>query len=501
MYLLGIDFGSTMVKTSLVKIEEGQEVESSYAPAKGMQIESPLPGWAEQNPETWWKNITKSVRDVIDFSGISPNQIKAIGIAYQMHGLVMLDEGNNLIHPSILWCDSRSSDIGKTALKSLGSAYCLNHLLNSPGNFTASKLRWIQENKPEVFKQVRKILFPGDYIVFKLSGKIQTTIPGLSEGIFWDFKENKVSSDLLNLYGLHAEMIPEIVDNFTFQAELSPMAAEELGLRPGTPITYRAGDQINNAFSLKVLEPKQLFAQVGTSGVILSLSKQFNYDSSHRINTFAHINHTPQDPRLALLLCTNGTGMMNKWIGKNLIHMSQSTEEMRRMENDVPIGSDGLMVFPFGNGAERLFHNHNLKAQISGLDLNKHTLFHMVRATSEGIAFALNYGLEIMRSIQPDDNIIRAYKSKIFTGRVFRHALSAVSGSSIEFYNNEGAKGAALGAGIGAGIYKNVPDAFRDLNKVDEVYPEHREVAQYREYYEKWKAALEEQLKLLEKVD
>lgn len=500
MYLLGIDFGSTMVKTSLVKIEDGQEIESSFAPAKGMQIDSPSPGYAEQNPETWWKNITKSVRDVMDFSGVSPTQIKAIGLAYQMHGLIMLDEKNNLIHPSILWCDSRSSDIGKSALTNLGEGYCLNHLLNSPGNFTASKLKWIQENKPEIFKKISKIMFPGDYIAFKLSGKIQTTVPGLSEGIFWDFKKNAISDELLKVYGFSADMLPEIVDNFAFQSEISPAAAEELGLRPGTPITYRAGDQINNAFALKVLEPKQLFAQVGTSGVILSISNHFNFDSSQRVNTFAHINHSAHDPRLALMLCTNGTGMMNKWIGKNLIHSSQSTEEMRRHENEIPIGSDGLMVFPFGNGAERLFHNQNLKAQITGLDLNKHSLFHIVRATSEGIAFALNYGLEIIRSVQADDNVIRAYKSRIFTGRVFRQALSSVSGSCIEFYNNEGAKGAAIGAGIGVGIYKNVPDAFRDFSKVGETHPVHREIVQYQESYQKWKDALQEQLKLLKEA-
>jgi xylulokinase len=498
MYLLGIDFGSTMVKTSLVKIEEGQEVESSFAPPKGMQIESPFPGWAEQNPELWWKNVCKAIHEVIDYSGILPAQIKAIGIAYQMHGLIMLDEDNQIIYPSILWCDSRSSEIGKTALNELGRNYCLTHLLNSPGNFTASKLKWIKENKPEEFKRIRKIMFPGDYIAFKMSGKIQTTISGLSEGIFWDFKEHKLSNDLLDFFGLKPEMIPDIVENFHFQAEVNVSGADEMGLRPGIPITYRAGDQINNAWSSKVLEPGQLFAQVGTSGVILSISDQFKSDPSTRINTFAHVNHQQMNPRLALLLCTNGTGMMNKWIAKQLVQSNQTTEEMRRLENEIPIGANGLMVFPFGNGAERLFHNHNLKAQILGLDLNQHGVTHIVRATSEGIAYALNYGLEIIRSIHPDDNVIRAYKSKIFTGRVFRHALSAVSGSSIEFYNNEGAKGAALAAGIGAGIYKNVPDAFRDFYKVDEVFPETREINSYKENYEKWKEALEEQLKVLE---
>lgn len=490
MYLLGIDFGSTLVKTSLVKIDEGQEVESSFSPSKGMQINTPNPGWAEQNPMIWWSNVCKAVREVIDFSGISPAMIKAIGISYQMHGLVLVDEELEVLHPSILWCDSRSVGIGKKAFQEIGSEYCITNLLNSPGNFTASKLRWIKENLPHVYQRIYKIMLPGDYIAMKMTGKVQTTIAGLSEGILWDFGANKLSSELMNYYGIDKDLIPEIVDNFSVQAELSPTAADELNLRPGIPITYRAGDQTNNAFALKVLNPGELFTQVGTSGVILTVSDQYKADESRRVNTFAHVHHSTLNPRLAVLLCTNGTGVMRKWMNTQIIQNSMNQEEVRRLENELPIGSEGLLVFPFGNGAERMLGDLNPKAGIFGLDMNKHTLNHMSRATSEGIAFALNYGLEIIRAVQPDNNIIKAYKSRIFGSKVFRNTLATVSGSAIEFYNNEGSKGAALAAGIGLGVYQSIDDAFRDFYLVDEVFPDLKEAAAYQDAYLRWKDAL-----------
>lgn len=490
MYLLGIDFGSTMVKTSLVKIEEGQEVESSYSPGKGMLISTPTPGWAEQHPSVWWNNICKAIREVVDFSGVSPSMIKAIGISYQMHGLVMVDENLEVIYPSILWCDSRSVDIGRHALDALGREYCFSSLLNSPGNFTASKLRWIKENQPEIYRKIHKIMLPGDYIAMKMTGQIQTTIAGLSEAILWDFNQGDISGEVLDYYGIDRSFIPELVENFTFQAALSPAAADELSLKPGIPITYRAGDQTNSAFALKVLNAGELFTQVGTSGTMLTLTDQYKADYTSRVNTFAHVNHTSQNPRLAILLCTNGTGIMKKWLNGQIIQNSLNLEEIRRLESELPVGSEGLMVFPFGNGSERMLNDLNPKASMLGLDMNKHTLHHISRATSEGIAFALNYGLEIIRSVQPDNHVIKAYKSKIFGSKVFRDALSTVSDSKIEFYNNEGAKGAALAAGIGLGVYKDIDDAFRDLSLVDEIFPDSKDAASYKKAYHNWKEVL-----------
>jgi xylulokinase len=486
MQFLGIDIGSSSIKASVIDGETGVCLASASYPETELQIDSPQAGWAEQNPETWWESVKGAIHLLQKSNAFDKNNIKAIGIAYQMHGLVAVDKNQIPVRPSIIWCDSRAVEIGEKAFKEISEEFCLENYLNSPGNFTASKLRWVKENEPEVFKRIHKIMLPGDYIALKMTGKINTTISGLSEGILWNFKENKIAISLLDHFNIDKTLIPEIVPTFGQQGELSQNAAIELGLSPGTKITYRAGDQPNNALSLNVLKPGEIAATAGTSGVIYGVSEKIKYDPLSRVNTFIHVNHTLKKTRLGVLLCINGTGILNSWLKK--LTGTESYEEMNLLASNIPIGSDGLIILPFGNGAERIFQNKNMGSKILNLDFNRHTKGHIIRAAHEGIAFSFKYGMEIMEKTGIKAKIIRAGKANMFLSPVFRETLAGISGATIELYNTDGSIGAARGAAIGSGYYKNEDKAFANLKIEEIIQIEKNEEMEYA--YQNWKNEL-----------
>lgn len=494
MFLLGCDLGSSSVKASIVEVETGLTVGSDFFPKEEAPIKAVRPGWAEQNPEDWWTYMKQAICGAISKAGISGEDIKAIGISYQMHGLVVVDEAKKVLRPSIIWCDSRAVQYGEQAFASIGDEKCLSHLLNSPGNFTAAKLAWIKENEPAVYKSIHKIMLPGDYIAMRMTGDIVTTISGLSEGIFWDFKENRISEDLLSYFGFGKELIADIRPTFGLQGELLPSIAAELGLKKGTPVTYRAGDQPNNALSLNVLNPGEIAATAGTSGVVYGVNDQVNYDMLSRVNTFAHVNHTAEQTRLGVLLCINGVGILNSWMKKTVAPEGFSYDDLNKLAAQVPIGSEGLSILPFGNGAERMLQNKQVDCSIYGLNFNIHTKAHLARATQEGIVFSFKYGMDIMSNMGIDISVIRAGHANMFLSPIFCEALAGVTGAVIELYDTNGAVGAAKGAGIGAGIYKSPEEAFSSLKKIDIVEPDGFKANDYCGAYETWKERLEKMI-------
>jgi xylulokinase len=490
MYLLGIDIGSSSVKVSLIDGETGSSVASSFHPKQEMTITAHKAGWAEQEPGLWWKNLKLALKDVLTESGIEPESINSIGISYQMHGLVMIDKNREVIRPSIIWCDSRATAIGDRAFEEIGGQRCLTNLLNSPGNFTASKLKWVKDYEPELFDRVYKIMLPGDYIAMKLTGEIQTTVSGLSEGIMWNFRENKLADMLFETYGFSEDIIPEIVPTFGEQGNISAEAAAELGLSTKTKISYRAGDQPNNALSLNVLNPGEIATTAGTSGVVYGVSSEVKYDPQSRVNTFAHVNHSIGKPRLGVLLCINGTGILNAWL-KRMVGENLSYNEMNELAAAIPVGSAGLNILPFGNGAERVLNNKNIGSVFSGLNFNIHQKGHLLRAAQEGIVFSFKYGMDIMQNIGINASVIRAGKANMFLSPVFRDTLAGVTGATIELYNTDGSEGAARGAGIGSGYYKNSGEAFASLKKLEVIEPDNSKVEQSQNAYANWKDQLE----------
>ena len=490
MYLLGVDVGSSSVKASLVSIDSGKCVSSAFFPKSEAKISAPKPGWAEQDPQSWWDYLKQSVGAVMAESGAKGADVKAIGISYQMHGLVCVDKEMNVLRPSIIWCDSRAVGIGQEAFESIGEERCLGHLLNSPGNFTASKAKWVKDNEPRVFEKIHKIMLPGDYIGMKMTGEIHTTVSGLSEGMLWDFAEGKVASMVLDYYGIPEALIPDICATFGEQGRLTAAAAQELGLQEGTPVTYRAGDQPNNALSLNVFNPGEIASTAGTSGVVYGVNGTVNYDPMSRVNTFAHVNHTDSAARLGVLLCVNGTGILNSWLKRNILP-DVSYAEINEIAAQAPIGSEGLSILPFGNGAERMLQNKEVGCQIKGINFTLHNRSHIARAVQEGIVFSFQYGIEIMKMMGMEVNKIHAGNANMFLSPLFRTTLASISGATIELYDTDGSVGAAKGAGIGAGIYKDNNEAFASLEKVSVIEPDFNNKEQYEAAYALWSERLE----------
>ncbi|MEY3153105.1 MAG: hypothetical protein RLZZ333_1702 [Bacteroidota bacterium] len=489
-YLLGIDVGSSSVKCSLVSVETGLCIGAAYSPSSEMQILAPQPGFAEQDPLMWWNELKNAMAMLADECDYKKNDIAAIGISYQMHGLVMLDKDGNALRSSVIWCDSRAVAIGNQAFQQLGESFCLEHYLNSPGNLTASKLKWVKDNQPDIYQKIHKVMLPGDYIAYRLTGEMRTTVSGLSEGVMWDVLDESLASELLKYYQIDERLICKTVPQFGEQGFLTEKAASELGLVSSIPICYRAGDQPNNAFSLNVLNPGEVAATAGTSGVVYGVIDQPSYDPLSRVNTFVHVNHAADKKRYGVLLCINGTGILNSWLQKNVFN-NKSYPEINTLASSVSIGSNGLLCYPFGNGAERVLENKLPGAQMKHLHFNEHSHAHIARAAQEGIVFALYYGMEIMMNMGLTLKTVRAGRSNMFLSNVFAEAFSNTTGAVLELFNTDGAQGAARAAGIGAGIFANEKEAFAGLKILQKVEPQQAIQIQYQESYENWKCNLE----------
>lgn len=492
MYLLGYDCGTSSIKATLLEAASGKVIASATCPGTEMPIDSPRPGWAQQDPHLWWDNLKAATAHVLRGSNVPPSDVKAIGITYQMHGLVCVDKAGQVIRPSIIWCDSRAVPIGQKAAETLGSQRCLEHLLNHPGNFTASKLRWVKENEPDNFKRIDKIMLPGDWVAMKLTGKAATTESGLSEMILWDFKNARPADFLMDYYEISPQVLPEIVPTFGVQGHVTAAAAAEVGLAEGTPVAYRAGDQPNNALSLNVLNPGEVAATAGTSGVVYGISESPVFDVKSRVNSFLHVNNSRQTPRIGVLLCVNGTGRLNSWLKHNL--NVGDYPDMNAKAAQVPLGAEGLVVLPYGNGAERTLENRNIGAAVCCLDLNTHHIGHLLRASQEGIVFALNYGLDIMKSMGIDIRTVRAGKANMFLSPLFAQTFATLTDTTVELYNTDGSQGACRGAGLGAGLYKSTQEAFATLKKLETAAAQPSHSAACQDAYGRWLDELKKRL-------
>lgn len=486
MYLLGIDLGTSSIKISVVDVATQQEIASTQYPDIEASISSPKKGWAEQDPAMWWHNTQEAIKRLHDIKSLDTSLIQAIGISYQMHGLVMIDKNQNVLRPSIIWCDSRAVEVGEKAFDKIGHDKALKNLLNSPGNFTASKLAWVKENEPEVFEKCDKIMLPGDYLAMMLTGEVSTTISGLSEGIFWDFNKNEVSKDVLNAFGFNESIIPTVKSTFANHGELKADIANDLCLKTGIKVAYKAGDQPNNALSLNVLNPGEIAATAGTSGVVYAVSDQISCDAQSRINSFAHVNHRVDNMnRIGILLCINGTGILNRWL-KDQVSGGLSYAEMNQKANEIKVGSQGLVIMPFGNGAERMLQNKNYGSHMHNLDFNIHSSSHIFRAGQEGIVFSLKYGFDMMQNLGVQPKVIRAGHANMFLSDIFTQTMVNTTQVAVEMYDTHGAKGAALAAGVGAGIYKDLNEAMQNLKLLKTIEPDANKAAEYAEAYQNW---------------
>ncbi|MBP7053476.1 MAG: carbohydrate kinase, partial [Phycisphaerae bacterium] len=461
--LMGYDVGSSSVKATLLEAQTGRVLGTATSPDRELEMIAKKPGWAEQHPDTWWEHVKLATARIRDKAQFDPWDVKAIGISYQMHGLVAVDKNKQVLRPSIIWCDSRAVQIGQQAAKAIGPKKCLKRLLNLPGNFTASKLAWVKQNEPKLYAKIDKIMLPGDFIAMKMTGEIQTTPSGLSEGIMWDFEKDGLADFVLANYGISTDLIAETVPTFSIQGELTASAAQELGLKAGTKIGYRAGDQPNNALSLGVLAPGEIAVTAGTSGVVYGVTDKRNCDPKSRVNVFVHVNHTAKRPRYGVLLCVNGTGILNSWLKHHVGGEWMDYPQMNELAAQAPVGSDGLVILPYGNGAERTLENRNIGASVHNWNFNIHKKAHLLRAAQEGIVFALNLGLQIMKDMGTKLQTVKAGNANMFLSPLFAEAFATITGATVELYSTDGSQGAARGAGIGARFYCGPEDAFVGL--------------------------------------
>ncbi len=494
MYLLGLDIGSSSIKAAIVDASTKQPLAVSSHPPTEMGISAPHPDWAEQDPGIWWSYAQEAITKAIHSAQIDAADIKAIGISYQMHGLVAVDRSGKTVRPSIIWCDSRAVDIGTQAAADLGMDICSQQFLNSPGNFTASKLKWVKTNEPEVYDRIHKIMLPGDYIAMKMTGEITSTISGLSEGILWNFKTQDTATALLDYFGIPEAMLPDVKPTFSNQGELTAESANFLQLTPGIPVTYRAGDQPNNALSLGVFNPGQVAGTGGTSGVVYAVSDQLIHDPEMRVNSFAHVNYTKTDPRIGVLLCINGCGIQYGWLRKLLGDVETNYTELEHLAAKVDIGANDLSIISFGNGAERMLQNQSIGAQMMGLNFNVHDKAHLYRAGLEGIAFAFYYGIQCMKQMGVNVSEMRVGNDNLFQSDIFSETLSSLCGAEINLINTTGAVGAALGAGHGQGIYSSLEEAFDQQDIVKTIKPNHQNEA-FQEAYATWSNRLNKLIK------
>lgn len=494
--LLGLDIGSSSVKAALLDIDTGKVICHATSPDAELPITAPQTGWAEQHPDLWWEHTRRAIIRLKESAPESLRAVKALGIAYQMHGLVLIDENKEAVRPSIIWCDGRAAVYGARAFHSLGEDVCLRHLGNSPGNFTASKLAWIKEHEPSSIQQATFFMLPGDFIALKLTGKIGTTHSALSEAVLWDFQTQGLAHAVLNHFNIDAALVPPISDNIGYFDVIAGNIANELGLPEGTPVTYRAGDQPNNALALGVLNPGDIAANAGTSGVVYAVNDRLCVDKESRVNNFAHLNSSASAPRIGTLMCINGAGSFYRWI-RNTFAPAASYRELNALAERSSVGAKGITAIPFGNGSERLFGNSVVGASLEQLDLNRHDLSDVIRATQEGIVFALSFGLEIMKEMGLSPTLVRAGNTNMFQSALFRRTFTTATGIPLELFNTDGAEGAARGAGIGAGFF-SYSDAFTGLQREHTVEPDTEATAKTREAYERWKTAVQQKLLMSE---
>ena len=309
----------------------------------------------------------------------------------------------------------------------------------------------------------------------------------LSEGMLWDYKENKVADWLLDYYGINREMTPTIVENFSRQGILSQKAAQETALPMGIPLVYRAGDQPNNALSLNVLKPGEVAATGGTSGVFYAVTAMSSGKST-RVNNFIHVNHNEKNPRIGKLLNINGAGVQYRWLLNNI--GGESYERMNNKAAQIAIGSEGLVILPFGNGAERMFNNKNIGTHFLNMNLNIHTSSHLFRAALEGIAFSFVFGMECLKEDDATISVIRAGNDNLFRSEIFSNTVATLIGHEIEIYNTTGAVGAARAVGLIDGDFEKFGNKITQNDYVM-TYKPAKENTPYIAAYQNWKKELQ----------
>ena len=479
-YLLGFDVGSSSVKASLVNADSGKCVATAFFPEKEAPIMAVKAGWAEQDPQMWWDNAKLSLKKIMVEAGATAEEIKAIGISYQMHGLVCVDKNLKALRPSIIWCDSRAVPYGEKAFKDLGADQCLSHLLNSPGNFTAAKLAWVKENEPENFKKIKKIMLPKDYLAYKLSGTFCTDYSDASGMLLLDVKNRKWSKEMCDICGITEDMLPKLFDSFEKVGELKHDLAAELGLRDGVVIAAGAGDNAAAAVGTGTVGNNKCNISLGTSGTIFMSSDSFAVDSNNALHSFDHA-----DGHFHLMGCMLSAASCNKWWMDEILKTKDYADEQKGIDK---LGENHVFFLPYLMGERSPWNNPNARATFTGITMDT-TREDMTQAVLEGVAFATRDMYEVAKSIgvAPKRTMICGGGAK---SPLWRRMIANILNVEVDVPSCEEGPGmgGAMLAMVACGAYKSVEEAAAAIVKVDKTEkPDPELVAKYEARYQQFK--------------
>jgi xylulokinase len=473
-YFIGIDVSTTASKVIVVD-EQGNVVASQSNPH---DLSTPRPLWSEQDPQNWWSATAASLRAVLQ--QVSPDDIAAIGLTGQMHGLTTLDKDGNPLRPAILWNDQRSGAQCEAITQAVG-AKRLHSIIGSillPG-FTAPKIRWLRDNEPDTFHQIAHVLLPKDYVRYRLSGALIADVADGSGFGLMDIGARTWSDELLAAYDIPRAWLPQLCESSEVSAHVSAEAAAETGLRAGTPIVGGAGDQPAAMVGMGVVEEGLASLAIGTSGVAHATANRYSPEPDGRLHTFCGPMPGTWFHMGVMLSAAGGL----RWLHDEFTP-DKSYDELNRLAEAVPPGALGLLFAPYLTGERNPHPDPYARGAYVGFTL-RHGMAHMVRATMEGIAYGMRDQLELLRGlgVSPSEAVVTGGATN---SAVWRQLTTDIMGIPLYTINtNEGsAFGAAILAAVGAGAFTDVPTAARQMvRRVETSYPDAANSAAYQALY------------------
>ena len=480
MLFLGIDVGTG--GTRAVLIDASGKVVASYA-TEHAPFQSAFPGWAEQDPEDWWRATQQAIRAVLVAAACKPADIDAIGLTGQMHGAVLLDAEGNVLRPSLIWCDTRSAPQCDWLHATLGRERVIELTCNPAlPNFTLTKILWVREHEPQVFARIARILCPKDYIRFRLSGVYAMDVQEASGTLLLDVTHRRWSQPMAEASGVPMEWLPQLFESAEICAALSTPAAAATGLQAGTPIVAGAGDQGAGAVGMGILKPGSVSATIGTSGVVFAATDQPVRDPLGRLHTFCHA----VAGRWHVMGVTQAAGLSLRWfrdaISAGMQGAPASYEQLMALAASAPAGSDGVFWAPYLFGERTPHLDPEVRAAFIGLSAS-HGQAHLVRAVLEGVAYSLRDTFTLFGELGIPVRGVRLGGGGA-RGPLWRQIQADVYGRAVEILTAEegAAYGAALLAGVGAGAWPNVDTACESSIRVAEtIQPD----ADARDVYER----------------
>jgi len=469
-YLLGIDIGTSGTKALLINASKDGEVVASRT--KTYPLYTPKPQWAEQEPEDWWQATIAAVRDIISESGVDPKQIKGVGLSGQMHGSVFLDAANSVLRPAILWCDQRTQAECDWITDAVGREKVVE-LISNPvlTGFTAGKIIWLRNNEPEVYRQVRKVLLPKDYIRLMLTGEFATEVSDASGTALFNVTKRDWAYEMLDAIDIPKDWMPKAFESPEVSGRVNAEAAALTGLAVGTPVVGGGGDQAAGAVGNGIVEPGIISSTVGTSGVVFAFADKPVVDPKLRVHTFCHA--VPGKWHVMGVMLSAGGSL--RWYRDTFADAEASVAEvlnrdpydiMSEEAAGVPAGSEGLIFLPYLTGERTPYPDPNARGVFFGVTLRSDRA-HFVRSVLEGVAYGLKDSFGILSEMNVPITQVRASGGGARSD-VWRQIQADVSGYDHVTINiDEGpALGVALLAGVGTGIYPSVEQACRSVIKV-----------------------------------